>query len=131
MRGAAPLIILILLVFLLFGCSSSREEITLSMYHWDFELDKDSPIYTEISRKVGVDIIPLSAPWSEWPNKLNVMIASGEVPDIFITYGPGDPDSYERLANDGLLLPLSPYLDRYPYIKEKLRGRAGAPQPES
>ena len=99
MRRAAPWIVLVLLlVFSLFGCSSSRGEIALSMYHWNFELDQDSPIYTVISRKVCVDIIPLSAPWSEWPNKLNVMIASGEVPNIFITYGPGDPDSFERLA---------------------------------
>ena len=51
------------------------------------------------------------------------MVASGEVPDIFVTYGPGDPDSFERLALDGLLLSLSPYLNDYPNIREKLKGR--------
>ncbi len=123
MSKNAPWIVLILLLPLMFGCSPSGEKTTLSMYHWDFELDKDSPIYREISTKVDVDLIPLSAPWSEWPGKLNVMIASGEVPDIFVTYGPGDPDSFDRPAEEGLLLPLNPYLDRYPHIKERLKGR--------
>lgn len=85
MNKGAPWIVLILLLPLMFGCSSSGEKTTLSMNHWDFELDKDSPIYREISTRVSVDLIPLSAPWSEWPGKLNVMIASGEVPDIFVT----------------------------------------------
>jgi len=51
------------------------------------------------------------------------MIAAGDVPDVFVTYGPGDPDSFERLAADGLLLPLTPYLERYPNLARRPEGR--------
>jgi ABC-type glycerol-3-phosphate transport system substrate-binding protein len=108
MRKAALCTAWVALLFGLMACSPSSEVTELSMFHWDFELDKTSLIYTGIAGRLGIDINPLTAPWTEWPGKLNVMIASGAVPDIFVTYGPGDPDSFERLARDGLLLPLLP-----------------------
>ena len=113
----------ILTAVLLIGCANREAVVSLSFFHWNFELDQSSPVYAAIRSRLNVDMEALSAPWSEWPDKLNVMIASGEIPDIFITYGPGDPVTYEHLARDGLLLSLSPYLDEYPNIRRRLEGR--------
>jgi ABC-type glycerol-3-phosphate transport system substrate-binding protein len=123
MRKVALCTAWVALLFGLIGCAQSSEVTELSMFHWDFDLDKESPIYAAIAGRLGVDINPLTAPWTDWPDKLNVMIASGAVPDIFVTYGPGDPDSFERLARDGLLLPLGPFLHDHPHIKDRLAGR--------
>jgi ABC-type glycerol-3-phosphate transport system substrate-binding protein len=112
----------LLALLVLCGCRQGAT-IRLTMYHWNIEIDHESPICREIEGRLGIEIVPVSASWSEWPEKLNIMIAAGEVPDIFVTYGPGDPDGFERLAADGLLLPLSSCLDTRPNIRRRLEGR--------
>lgn len=129
MKRTALLIVSVLAVAavaaatLLLSCGARPKPEMVTMFHWDFEVDRDGPIYRRIRDRVGVEIEPVSVPWSEWAGKLNVMIASGDVPDVFVTYGPGDPDAFDRLARDGLLLPLSGYLERYPNIAARLAGR--------
>jgi ABC-type glycerol-3-phosphate transport system substrate-binding protein len=110
-------------LFVFVSCSRPEEKLSLSMFHWDFEINRSSAIYQAIRDKLEIDIVPLTAPWSDWPNKLNVMIAAGDIPDVFVTYGPGDPDTFERLAAEGMLLPLTSYLDQYPNIGRRLEGR--------
>jgi len=113
---------MLIFLFLLFSCTQSLKQESISLFHWDLEIDKESPIYLAIKNKIGVELETISAPWTDWPNKLNMILASGNLPDIFITYGPGDADVYEKLVNDNMLLPLSPYLDKYPNIKKRLAG---------
>lgn len=115
------LILLFAVLVLLSSCSEERKD-TVSMFHWDLELDRSSPVYQEITRRTGLEIEGVSAPWSEWFQKLRTLAASGALPDIFVSYGPGDQDGYGKMVNDGLVLALDPYLERYPNIGKRLSG---------
>ncbi|PYI52226.1 extracellular solute-binding protein [Paenibacillus flagellatus] len=46
--------------------------------------------------------------------KLNTMIVSNDLPDVIW----GDRDQFNRLIENGQLLPLDPYLDKYPNLKK-------------
>ncbi len=97
------------------SCGGGSAE-PVSMYHWDFAWSAGSPIAARIAERTGVVVDPISAPWSEWPAKLNAMMAAGDMPDVFITYGPGDVDVFRRLRDEGAILGLSKYLPDYPNI---------------
>jgi multiple sugar transport system substrate-binding protein/putative aldouronate transport system substrate-binding protein len=68
-----------------------------------------------------VEIQAISAPWAEWPVKLNSLMASGQTPDVFVTYGPGDADGFQKMRDGGALLPLTKYLKQYPNIDARLK----------
>ncbi len=46
--------------------------------------------------------------------KLSTMIVSKDLPDVIW----GDRDKFERLRENGVLVPLDPYLDKYPNLKK-------------
>ncbi|GFZ97128.1 ABC transporter substrate-binding protein [Paenibacillus marchantiophytorum] len=46
--------------------------------------------------------------------KLNTLIVGGDLPDVIW----GDRDKFERLRENGALVPLDPYLDKYPNLKK-------------
>ncbi|NEW07569.1 extracellular solute-binding protein [Paenibacillus sp. SYP-B3998] len=46
--------------------------------------------------------------------KLNTMIVGGDLPDVIW----GDRDKFERLRENGVLVPLDPYLEKYPNLKK-------------
>ena len=102
---------------ILSGCSKSEEFI--SVFHWDLMVDTDSDIYKELVGVTGLDIEPISAPFSEWNSKLNTLMATGDTPDLFITYGPGEQGA-EKKKSDGVMLELTPYLDEYPNIRKQI-----------
>ena len=104
------------------ACSSGAGE-KVSLFHWDLEVDRSSPVYQEIRRQTGLEIEPVSAPWSEWFQKLNTLAASGALPDVFVSYGPGDADGYEKMVKDGLILALDPFFATHPNIGKRLAER--------
>ncbi|MFK7693561.1 extracellular solute-binding protein [Paenibacillus sp. HJGM_3] len=64
------------------------------------------------NKKVIVNNIPSGGAAAQ---KLNTMIASGELPDVIFTERGAD---VERLRKAGKLVPLDPYLDKYPNLKK-------------
>ncbi|MFD0712099.1 extracellular solute-binding protein [Paenibacillus sp. GCM10027626] len=102
--------------------AQSEKPVELSVFSWMFEeVDApDSEVYKKLQEKLNIRLKPLSASWNDWEEKLNVMIASGEMPDVFISYGIDRPVQYRQWIREGMILPISDYTDQYPNIGKSL-----------
>ena len=113
--------LIIALLFLLGACSPRSAEVSeLSVFRWDLTLDQHDAVAKAIAGRFGLRFRAISAPWASWPDKLNAMIASGDVPDVFVGYGIMDGPTYKRWAHDGILLPVSDYAAPYPSLSAYL-----------
>ncbi len=118
------LILIILVLFCvsnIITCSDEQDTDTISIFRWDFDISGDDEIGELIQEKLNVDIDTITVPWNGWADRLNTMIASGSVPDIFVGYGIMDVPGYTKWINDGVLLPISDYVDdNYPNLESYL-----------
>lgn len=64
------------------------------------------------NKKVNINYLPTNGNAKQ---RFNAMYASGELPDV-IALGPGP--ELDRLINEGQLVELDPYLDKYPNLKK-------------
>ncbi len=86
--------------------------------------DDNSPIYKTLHEKLGIEIEPMSSNTNsnDAATKLNVLLASGEVPDIFVSSGVDiNNRQYTQWIKEGIVLPLSDYSKDYPNIDNKLK----------
>ncbi|MCM3747854.1 extracellular solute-binding protein [Paenibacillus pasadenensis] len=104
------------------GSDKPAAPVELSIFRWDFEgVDApDSAIYKRLQEKLNIKLKPIVASWNDWEEKLNVMIASGEMPDVFVSNGIGKPIQYKQWVKEGLLLNLSDEASKYPNIGKSL-----------
>ncbi|OXS61240.1 hypothetical protein B1A99_06930 [Cohnella sp. CIP 111063] len=133
--GLYALAAVIAAVTVLAGCSKKEEtarqeegqapvELTILM-PGSLELSGNSPIYKEIRQKLNVDLKIISSGWNDYDQKLNMMIASGELPDLFFNYSLGMfmgeyMGVYKRWIQEGILLPISDHTDGYPNLAKWL-----------
>lgn len=112
------------------GCGKTKEAESgdvpeLSVFGYKYEKAAQSSgdyIYEQIQKKVGVNIKPINASQSNWEERLGVLIASGDIPDLFVNKGLENKEVYNKWLNDGILLCLSDYVDKskYPNISRQL-----------
>ena len=92
---------------------------------WDFEgvgQDPNAPIYKTICDKFNVKIIPSATTYDQRGEKLNLLMASNTIPDIFTHAGFEAKATYEKWIKEGLVLPISDYVDdRYPNLQKVLK----------
>ncbi|WP_167859608.1 extracellular solute-binding protein [Paenibacillus cymbidii] len=74
--------------------------------------DKD-PILQQLNKDLNMDMEFTAAP-SDYAQQLNVKIAGGTPPDVFIL----TRDPMKTYSQQGVLLELGPYLDKMPNIKQ-------------
>lgn len=100
----------------------NAKPVELSVFSWMFEGadSQDSQIYKHLQEKLNIRLKVITASWNDWEEKLNVMIASGEMPDVFVSYGIDRPVQYRQWIKEGMLLPLSDYSEQYPNMKASL-----------
>ncbi|MVP02559.1 extracellular solute-binding protein [Paenibacillus lutrae] len=67
----------------------------------------------EVKEKMKLDIVPVQSQGNA-NSKLNTLIVGNELPDVVW----GDRDKFDRLRDNGALVPLDPYLDKYPNLKK-------------
>ncbi|WP_127581665.1 extracellular solute-binding protein [Paenibacillus koleovorans] len=85
-----------------------------------------------IKEKTGVEIKLDSPGLEQYFDKLNILLASGQNPDAFMT-NDGYIPKMKQLAADGLLEDLAPYINdtkRYPNIKKNMPADAWLPVSE-
>lgn len=85
--------------------------IFISMDSWD----PDNAYLPIIENATNTKIDFQQSTSSEYANKRNVIMASGSYPNV-ITVRPTEA-VYQTYVDDGLLLPLDSYLDKYPAVK--------------
>lgn len=113
------------------GCGTEKREQAsgrpeLSVFGWEYEKAAQSEndyIYQQIQEKVGVDLKPVNSSKNNWEERLGVLIASGDVPDIFVNKGLENKENYNKWMKEGLLLPISDYAtaDQYPLVAKQLK----------
>lgn len=72
-------------------------------------------ILLELQKRLNIKLEIVSIPWDQFPNKMNIMVSTGEPIDFVI----GDPGStVEGWANDGLIIPWDDLLatGKYPHV---------------
>ena len=75
--------------------------------------DFENNHYTELlEEKSNIHIDWNTVTEADYGTKLNLIIASGDYPDIFLNTG-WDLTQIEVLANDGVLTPLTPFIEKY------------------
>ncbi|MFD2332963.1 extracellular solute-binding protein [Cohnella sp. GCM10020058] len=81
-------------------------------------------IAERLEKMFGIAFDFVSLNWSDAANKLNVMVASGDVPDMFYYPALDDPSTksvYIKWAESGILKPLPDDLGRYPNIERVMK----------
>ncbi len=85
----------------------------------------ETPLYQEIMKRTGIKVRFLHPAMGQETEKFNLMLASGELPDIiewqgWLTY-PGGP---EKAIEDGFIVQLNSLIDKYsPNLKKVLRDK--------
>lgn len=67
-----------------------------------------------VAEKTGVTLEIEAPPISNYTDRLQLVMASGDLPDIIYTWE--FDQNYEKWANDGLILPLDEYIEDYPNL---------------
>ena len=98
----------------------STEPITLTMMNRvnaEVILD-DNPMLEEVEEKTGVKLEIDAPPISNYVDRLQIVMASGELPDIIYTW---DFDAkYEKWAADGLIWELDDLVTEYPNLMHNI-----------
>lgn len=127
--GLTLLAVILLSLTVLAGCSKETQggdavELTI-LTPSSIELNAESAIYKEIQEKLNVNIKIISSGWNDYDQKLNMMIASGELPDMFFNYSLGMfmgeyMGIYKKWIQEGILLPISDHTADYPNLAKWL-----------
>jgi putative aldouronate transport system substrate-binding protein len=74
----------------------------------------DNPMIKELNKKFNVDIKMQWVPAANYKEKLNVLAASNEFPDVFLTLNP----EFNKWKKQGLFLDIQPLLSQYPNLSK-------------
>ncbi|WP_195576907.1 extracellular solute-binding protein [Paenibacillus sp. 1001270B_150601_E10] len=99
-----------------------NESVTLSMMGPDVGIAKwaDMPFFKTMEEKTGIKLEFKNAPNDSYETKRNLVLASGDVPDIFFGYQFKSADEV-NYGGQGVLIPLEDLIDQYaPNIKKIL-----------
>ncbi len=102
--------------------SSSGDKMQISVFAWEIDAmgsDPEAPVYKALSEKFNVEFIPVSATQSQWKEKLNLLFASNDIPDLFLTPG-FETIQFKKWAAEEFLLPISDYAKGYENIEKVL-----------
>ena len=98
----------------------SKEPITLTlMNRVNAEIVFDNnPMLEEIAEKTGVTLEIDAPPISNYTDRLQIVMASGDLPDIIYTWS--FDSNYEKWAADGLIWELDDLIGKYPNLTKNI-----------
>ncbi|MFC3750003.1 extracellular solute-binding protein [Paenibacillus sp. GCM10012306] len=83
---------------------------------------QDVPFFQEWQRRTGVKLNFIQPPANQAREAMNVLLASGDLPDMLEYEWAGFPGGPEKAINDGYILRLNEVIDQYaPHLKQYLR----------
>lgn len=91
----------------------------------NIEFSPDSPIYAEVQKKLNIKLKIITSGFNDYDQKMNMMLASGELPDIFFNYSLGMflgeyMGVYKKWIQEGILLPMGDNASEYPNLTKWL-----------
>ncbi|MDF2713224.1 MAG: extracellular solute-binding protein family 1 [Paenibacillus sp.] len=121
-KGGA--ISVVLLSVLMAGCSADKENgegnspkgpVTFSILQRGDSWDPDNAYVPIIEQATNTKLNYQMIPNNDYENKRNVVMASGDYPNVIRLRS--TEAMYKKYVDDGLLVPLDAYLDKYPEVK--------------
>ena len=111
---AAVVISLVLIVSVMAGCNETKQtsgntELTIMMLSRENGASGNSEVMKEIFAKTGIKANVITPPQASYNEKLNVILASGNLPDIVYM----DDVNMNSWIDEGALLPLDDLIDKY------------------
>lgn len=98
-------------------------EFTIFRTAWTHLNDEIDPVIQAINQKLNVKIKILTSPYETWAEKYNIMVTSGDIPDLSVTTGPGTAN-FNDWVNQGIYLDLLDlYYENCPNIQKYLDDR--------
>lgn len=78
----------------------------------------NSPVYQRIKEELGCDVVAMNSSGANWQQQLVLLQADQDLPDIFLTEGPGAPDFFSKLIDNGDIIAISDWVteETYPNI---------------
>ncbi|MFD0717282.1 extracellular solute-binding protein [Paenibacillus sp. GCM10027626] len=93
----------------------SDEPLEFTMLYTDnatYPFNENWPLLEEIKKRTNVSLKIIAVPDSDYKQKLQITLGSGEIPDLFIK-----ADQAASFADSGIVLPVSDYMDKLPHFK--------------
>ena len=115
----------IMITVILCGCGGGNKElqgkdITISIYGGDIQhVSADAPVKCALENKLGIKLEYIDSTWEIRHTKLNAMISSGKIPDLF-TYGYTSGTNVDGFIQQNVIAELTPYIEQYPNIKKRM-----------
>lgn len=84
----------------------------------------DNDYIKYIEEQTGIDIEFINDASSNYPQKLNTVMASNNIPDAVMLMGDTQRTDLARFAEEELLIPLDSYIDEYSNLKNNIKQEA-------
>jgi len=100
--------------------ASGKTVVTLTMVNRlpaEMALD-NNPMLALIREQSGFDLQIEAPPINNYNDRINIIMASGDLPDIVYLWSGGA--NYEKWAADGLLKPVDDYIPNYPNMRREV-----------
>ena len=116
-------LVMVAIMLMLVGCTKkeTNEKTKISILFSEgasAPFKKDWLIVDEIEKRQNVELDIQVVPASDYAAKRSIVLASQDIPDILANTWAGQVSQY---ANDGLMLPISDYLDKMPNLKRIIK----------
>lgn len=95
---------------------NERIEISTLQPYWGNMPDEDGPLFQKVEEIMGAEITPTFVQGPNMMDRLNVTLASGELPDIMVVFE-GNQPSIVQAVRAGAFWEVGAYLDDYPNLK--------------
>ena len=128
MKRLLTLLLTLAMLFTGFAFAEPAEEPTEIVWFWreggDIQLPEDSYICQKVLKDLNIKYVHVTSVGQTPEEKLTMLLASGEVPDIIDSYG----DKTTELRADGVIIPLDEYItpERVPHMFESVKEFAAA-----
>jgi len=128
-KGVMTTLAALLVALPLSACSQSSKEpsseqagpTSLSMMYSDssaYPFNKEWALFKELQAKGNVAIDVQAVPSPDYKNKLKIVLSSGTIPDLVTEV---TQEIVLEFAQNGVLLPLSDYMDKLPNLEKKIK----------
>jgi len=102
------------------GEKGDDEQTTISMLWMEgggTPYQEDWAVIKEIEKRQNVKLDLQVVPGKDYAQKKSIVLASGDIPDLLVNCWPAEMSAYSK---DGLILPVSDYLDKLPNLNKIL-----------
>ncbi len=123
MKKLISLLIILCLAMAAVPALGEQAEIQWFMYdHFSDEAWQADPLVQYSEEASGITYHVITAPWGECDAKLNLLLANGELPDVYMSFWYPWTESFTYLQEDGEIVEITDMLDDYPNLKEYIFG---------